>query len=128
MANVAGSLKTIAIKSRLFAVAGDVDAKFNLGGRENEIQTNGDNTVCVVQTVMASDIGGLKLRIDDKRRDQEFLTSVRDSGDLVPVVVTKASGLTYSGKMQIIGKIETSTKDQTAEIQLSGEPLKLEQQ
>ena len=126
--NVAGSIKSVSIKSRLFSVAGDADAKLNLGGRENEVQPNGDNTVCVVQTVMASEISSLKLRISDTRRDQEFLAEVQASGDVVPITVTKASGLTYRGKMQIVGKIEVSTKDQTVEIQLSGEPLKLEQQ
>jgi hypothetical protein len=126
--NAAGSIKTVSIKSRLFSVAGDVDAKLNLGGRENEVQPNGDGTVCIVQTVSASDISGLKLRISDTRRDQEFLAEVQGLADVVPITLTKASGLTYRGKMQIVGKIEVSTKDQTAEIQLSGEPLKLEQQ
>jgi hypothetical protein len=126
--NTAGSIKTASIKSRLFSVAGDADAKINLGGAENEVQVNGDGTVCVVQTMSASDIGSLKLRFSDTRRDQEFLNEVKNSGELVPITVTKASGITYRGKMQIVGKIEVSTKDQTCEIQLGGEPLKLEQQ
>ncbi len=44
MAAVGGSIESVTLDGRTFAVAADAEAQRKLGGFENEVQANGDGT------------------------------------------------------------------------------------
>lgn len=125
--SVGGPIEEITIAGRSFAVAGDVDASRMLGGKTNEVASNGNGTARKIESINPWSLNGLNLSIDDMAGDQEFLQDVADRKDFVPMSVTMASGAVYQGRGQITGEISFSNQNTTASVGLSG-PQKLERQ
>lgn len=115
-----GSVEKVSIRRRIFAVAADADVNLDLGGKSNEVQSNGNGSARVIQTRKPWMLDGLALQIDDQQNDLEFLQEVANDGVPVPVTITLASGVTYQGEGTITGDIKKSTQNTTAPISLSG--------
>lgn len=120
MATVGGSIESISIRGRLFAVAADAEANRKLGGFENEVQPNGNGTARLVKTRVAWILDGLTVEINDDRADHEFLQEIADGNDFVPITITLASGVTYQGTGTITGEMQMGTQASTAQLSLSG--------
>ncbi len=118
--SVGGSIESVSIKGRNFAVAADAEGNRKLGGFENAIEVNGNGTKRTVQTRVGWKIDGLTLSIDDDRGDHEFLQDIADSGEDVPIAATFASGATYGGAGTITGEIMWSSQNTTAGVTLEG--------
>lgn len=127
MAAVGGSIESVNLSGREFAVAADAEAQRKLGGFENEVQANGDGTARLIKTRVPLSIDGLTIEIDDDRGDQEFLQDLADQKDYWPLGITYASGSTYQGTAQIVGENPASSQSATAAISLMG-PGKLTKQ
>jgi hypothetical protein len=127
MTAVGGSIESVSIRGRLFAVPADVDASVDLGGKTNEVQANGNGTARIIQTTKPWMTEGLSVEISQDRGDLEFLQEIADDGEFVPITLTLASGVTYGGEGIITGDIKGGTQSATGEITLSG-PGKQEQQ
>jgi hypothetical protein len=119
-AAVGGSIESVAISGRLFAVAADADANRKLGGKENEVQSNGDGTARIIQTRVPWQIDGLTVQVNDDLADQEFLQKIANGKDFVPMEVTFASNVTFRGRGTITGEVQFSTQNATAGITLMG--------
>lgn len=120
MAAVGGSIESITLDGRIFAVAADAESQRKLGGFENEVQSNGDGTARLIKTRVPLSIDGLTVEIDDDRADHEFLQELADRNDFYPVVISYASGNDYQGTVQIVEEIQSSSKNATASISLMG--------
>ena len=120
MAAVGGSIESITLDGRNFAVAADAEAQRKLGGFENEVQANGDGTARLIKTRVPLSLDGLTLEIDDDRADQEFLQELTNRNDFFPVVISYASGNDYQGTAQIVGETPTSSQNATAPVSLMG--------
>lgn len=120
MAAVGGSIESISINGREFAVASDAEANRKLGGFENEVQANGNGTARIVKTRMPWALDGVQIEIDDSRGDQEFLQGIADRNVFVDVAITFASGLVYQGQGMITGELQASSQNATASISLGG--------
>jgi hypothetical protein len=70
MGAVGGSIESVSIKGRGFAVAADADASRKLGGFENENQMNGNGTTRTIKTRVGWMVSGLSLSLDDTMGDQ----------------------------------------------------------
>jgi len=127
MAAVGGSIESIALNGREFAVAADAESQRKLGGWENEVQANGDGTARIIKTRTPLMLDGLSLVTDDGRADQEFLQSLSDAKDFFPVAITYASGVTYGGQAMINGELQTSSQNAVTSVSLMG-PGKLTKQ
>ena len=128
MTAVGGSIESVNLSGREFAVAADAEAQRKLGGWENEVQANGDGrTARLIKTRVPLSITGLTIEIDDARGDQEFLQDLADQNDFWPLGITYASGITYQGTGQIVGENPASSQNATAAIDLAG-PGKLTKQ
>ena len=121
MAAVGGSIESIEINGRGFAVASDAEANRKLGGFENEVQANGDGTARIVKTRVPWMIDGLTVEIDDTRADHEFLQDIADGRLYVTISITLASGLVYQGEGIVNGEVQASSQSATASITLSGQ-------
>src|SRR6056297_2520742 len=108
---IAGAIRNLSINGRGFKVAHDGSGDKDIGGRNNEIQMNGDGSTRTIQTVMPGSINDLQIDIDDSLGDQEFLQELADSGVAVPVVATYADNVSYTGDLIITGELK---KDQNA--------------
>lgn len=120
MAAIGGSIESVALDGRGFAVAADAEAQRKLGGFENEVAANGDGNARIIKTRVPLAINGLTLEVDDSRGDHEFLQELADRKDFFPVAITYASGLTYQGRAQIVGELQTSSQNALAAVSLMG--------
>jgi len=120
MTAIGGSIESITLSGRNFAVAADAEAQRKLGGFENEIQANGDGTARIIKTRVPLSIDGLTLETDDDRGDQEFLQELANGNDFFPIDITFASGAIYQGSAQIVGEMQTSSQNATTAVSLMG--------
>ncbi len=115
-----GSIESVTLDGRTYAVAGDADSNRQLGGDSNEVQANGNRTVRLIKTAQPWQADGLALSIDDLNGDQEFLQALADSNNLFPIEVVYASGAIFEGTGQIVGEVAVSSQNITAPIGLAG--------
>jgi len=120
MPAVAGSIESVTLDGRNFAVAADADASRFMGGFTNEQEANGDGSTRQVKTRQPWKIGGVSVEVDDSNDDDTFLQDLMDRTDNYPISVSLASGETYQGTGQITGDAETSTQSQTKPLDMSG--------
>lgn len=120
MVAIAGSIREVSLDGREFAVPGDADVGRILGGFENEVLPNGNNTARVKQTPVPWSVDGLTVETDDGKLDQEFLKQLADSGDFFAVALTMTSGDVYQGQGTIVGEIKMSNQSASSSISLMG--------
>lgn len=121
MTAIGGTIRKVTIDGRSFGVAADNDVNRKLGGFENEIQPNGNNTSRLIKTAINWTISGLQLSIDDSSGDHEFLQERADSLAFFNVTITMASGKVYQGSGQIVGEFQVSSQSATASMDLGGQ-------
>lgn len=121
MPAIGGSVESVEIRGRTFAVAADADATRDIGGFTNEVMANGNGTARLIKTRKPWKIDGLSLAIDDIRGDHEFLQEIADGHEFVDMSVTFANGLTYQGSGTVAGDLGTSSQSATGALSLSGE-------
>lgn len=122
-----GSIESVNVGGREFAVAADAEAQRKLGGWENEVLANGNGTARQIKTRVPLSLEGLTLEVDDDRGDQEYLQGLADGSSFFVLGVTYASGLTYQGQAQITGEFAYSNTSATAQTNFGG-PGKLTKQ
>jgi len=120
MGAIGGSIESVTLDGRIFAVAFDADVSRKLGGFENEIIPNGDGTARLVKTRVAFLLDGLTLEVEDARGDHEFVQALSDRNDFFPVAITYASGDTYQGTGQVSGETQSSSQSATMAVSISG--------
>ncbi len=120
MAAVGGSIESVTLNGRPFAVAADAEAQRKLGGWENAVEANGNGTGRLIKTRVPMSISGLTVEIDDSRGDHEFLQDLANLNDFFPLAITYASGRTYQGVGQIVDELQVSSQNATAQLSLAG--------
>ena len=115
-----GSIESVGLDGRTFAVAADAEAQRKLGGFENEVQANGDGSARIIKTRVPLNLDGLTLNVDDDRGDHEFLQALADRKEFFPITITYASGAVYQGRATITGEMQASSQNTTASVSLSG--------
>jgi len=117
----AGDIRQLTIKGREFDVKGeDANVNIDLGGYQNEAAINGNGTAYITQRRKLAGFSDCPLSIDESRKDLEFLQELADAGEFVPVNLTLASGVTYSGSLIPIGEIKKATGDGTLALEMRG--------
>ena len=66
MPAIGGSIESITINGRNFAVAADVDSQRKIGGFENDVQANGDGSTRTIKTRVPWGVEGLSINVDEK--------------------------------------------------------------
>ena len=117
---IGGSVESISLDGRTFSVTADSDVSKKFGGFENEIQMNGDGTSRIIKTRVPLSIEGLVISVDDDRGDREFLNELSQRSDFFPFTITLASGAIYQASVQLVGEVQSSTQNSTAQIALHG--------
>lgn len=113
MASTGGSVESISLNGRIFAVAGDVEINRKLGGFENEIEMNGDGSARLIKNRIANSLDGVVVSCDDDRADHEYVQELSDGNDFFTIAITYASGITYQGLTQITGELQHSSQKAT---------------
>ena len=118
--SVGGSIESVSIDGRSFAVAADSEVQRKLGGFENESQANGNGTARIIKTRVPWSLSGLGVEVDDARNDHEFLQALSDRNDEFPIAITYASGVVYQGTGQIVGELQYSNQSTMANFDMAG--------
>lgn len=124
MAVIGGSLDSINIAGRNFAVPADTDIELMLAGFENDNQANGNGTARQIKMRKLAGITGIVVEIDDVRDDHEFLNAFSTGTVYEPVTITLVDGTVYEGEQQINGELKRSTQNSTATFDLMGPSLR----
>lgn len=120
MAAVGGSIESVDLGGRTFAVSADAEVQRKLGGFENEVLSNGNTTARIIKTRVPLSLDGLTLSVDDDRGDQEFLQDLSNRKDFFPIAITYASGVSYQGSAMLVGEAAYSNQSATASASLMG--------
>ncbi|MCH9712751.1 MAG: hypothetical protein K0U20_09025 [Proteobacteria bacterium] len=120
MSAIGGSIESVTLDGREFAVPTDAEVNRKLGGFENEILANGNGTGRIIKTRVPLSIDGLSIQVDDSRGDQEFVNELSKRNDFFPIAITYASGITYQGSGQVSGELQASSQSATMTVSLMG--------
>lgn len=124
MSAIGGSIDSITLAGRYFAVSADADVNRKLGGFENEVLPNGDRSGRKIMTAVPAGLAGLVVSVDDDAGDHEYLQGLADQKSDFPYTVTYVSGITYQGKGTIVGELQYSNQTATAAFDVQGtEPM-----
>ena len=122
-----GSIESVSLNGREFAVAADSDATIFMGGKSNEFRANGDGlTGRDIKTVMGWKVTGLELAIDWSAGDMTFLQDLSDGAEFA-FTMTLADDTVLGGTGQLQGEFTGSTQSSTASVELSGPGKLIEQ-
>ena len=116
-----GDIRQLTISGREFDVKGeDANVNIDLGGFTNEVSQNGNGTTNVVKGRKSAGFSDCPISCDDTRQDLEYLQELSNAGAEVPVTMTLASGVTYSGSLVPVGDIMKATGDGTLSLEMRG--------
>jgi hypothetical protein len=118
-ATTGGSMTTLSIAGRIFAVVADNDAKRKLGGYSNKIEMNGDGSARLIKLLEAWEVGDVVVSCDDVRGDQEFLKGIQAKQDFVRCLFSFPMA-DYSGDGQLTDQVEFSSQSATAKLSFMG--------
>jgi hypothetical protein len=117
----AGDIRQLTINSREFdVVGGDANVNVDAGGFSNEAALAGNGALLVTQRRKVAGFSDCPVGIDDSRQDLEFLQELADAGVPVPVTMTLASGVTYSGSLLPVGDLAKATGDGSTSLEMRG--------
>jgi hypothetical protein len=117
----AGDIRQLTINGREYDVkAGDASVEIDLGGFENTADLGGNGSLQVTQRRMTAGFSACPISIDDVRKDLEALVAISNAGTPVPVNITIASGMVYSGQLVLVGDFKKNTGDGTCAIEMRG--------
>lgn len=120
MSAIGGSIESVSFDGREFSVAADADVNRRLGGKQNTIEMNGNQTGRIIQTATGWALTGLTVEVDDTKGDQEFLQQIADSGSTSKIAVTYASGVVWQGQGTIVDELGSNNQSTTATVSLGG--------
>jgi len=120
MPAIGGSIESLTLDGRTFAVAADAEVNRKLGGFENEVLANGDGGARLIKTRVPLSLKGITVEIDDDNGDQEFIEDLQSRNDFFPMTITYPSGLAYQGQAQLTEELEASSQSATMAINLMG--------
>ena len=115
-----GDIRQFTLDGREFDVAADANVNVDLGGRMNETEMNGNQTVHGTQKAKVAGITDVPVSIDSTRQDQEFLQERQTAGALIDVQMTLASNIVYGGKLVLTGELQFLSGDGKSTLALTG--------
>lgn len=120
MPAIGGSIESVTLAGRRFAVAADADSNRKLGNPENATEPNGDGSSRLIKTRVSWMLDSITISIDDSLGDAEYLSDLATLKSYFTCLITYASGISYEGQGQLVDEVQTGSATTTAPIKLSG--------
>lgn len=118
-----GDIRQFKIKGREFEPAPEASFELMPSGYDNAYTATGNGKAVGVQRRVLGGIDGIEVSIDNGRGDLEYLTELKNAGELVPVNLTLADGSAWTGSMGIEGEFRFNTGEGRASFALRGPKL-----
>lgn len=117
----AGDIRQLLVQGRELDVkGGDANVNIDLGGFSGEAGVAGNGNVYGTLRRKIPGFSDAPVIIDDEKKDLEFIQGLSNSGELVPVSLTLASGKVYTGSLFVVGDIMKATGDGTMTLEMRG--------
>jgi len=115
-----GDIRQLTINGREFGVSAEANVNVDPGGFQNDGGLNGNGNLHINQRRKLAGFSDCPVSIDDEIGDLEFLQNISNNGDVVPVTMTLASNITYSGSLSVWGELMKNSGDGTATLEMRG--------
>ena len=115
-----GSIESMSLNGRYFAVTADADSNFDPGGVSNTLSPNGDGTMRTSQQRKGWGVDGLVIVVNMENDDDVYLEDLVAMGKQFPITITYREGITKGGTGQIVGDVKISSMNNTAPIEVGG--------
>ena len=119
----AGDVRQFTVKGRELDIAEGAALELTLSGGQNEFKTAGNGHMYGVGKRVMGQIDGIGVSVDNSAGDLEYLSSIRDDGEPVPVTLTLYDYSTYSGSLGIEGDLKYKTDTGVASFAMRGPKL-----
>jgi hypothetical protein len=116
----AGDIRQVTIQGREFDPAPETNVTIILAGVTNENASTGNAGMHTTQRRKLGGFDALTLSIDSGRQDYEFIQEIANLGETVPVTITLASNVTYSGALAVEGELTHNAGEGTLELAMRG--------
>lgn len=120
-----GDIRQLKINGREFDVDKEANVNLILSGFNNENGLTGNGSLATTQRRKAGGFTDCPVSIKDADKDLEFLQDIWNDGESVPVIITLATGQTYSGSLA--GESELIQDTGAGQVTISMMGAKLEQ-
>jgi hypothetical protein len=119
----AGDVRQFTLKGRELTIAEGAALSIIPSGGANEFKTAGNGTMYGTGKRVMGQIKGIDISIDNSEGDLEYIASIRDDGEPVPVTLTLWDYSVYSGSLGIEGDLEYKTDTGVASFEMRGPKL-----
>ena len=120
MSAVAGYVESFSLFGRNLSPVADVEVNIQLGGDNNDVEMNGDDTGRLIKSKMPWSLDGLVVSNDHEKEDHEYIQDAASRKTFGDITIGLADGVIYQGVGQITGKIAGSSQKATIPIALKG--------
>lgn len=118
-----GDVRQLTLDGSSYDIKSESEMEINQGGFENEAVTSGNGNVGATQKRVPASVTGISIITDEDNGDFQKLKTLSDSGKSVPMSMTLANGVVYSGSVFITGPVVKKTSDGSVEIAVSGSKI-----
>lgn len=115
-----GDIRQLTVNGREFGVGKEATVNVDLGGFSNDGGLNGNGTLHINQTRKLAGFSDCPISIDDANQDLEFLQDIQSQGIVVPVTMTLASNVVYSGSLSVWGEFQKNSGEGSATLEMRG--------
>jgi hypothetical protein len=115
-----GDIKQLTISGREFEVQLEAKVKIKLGGMNTDVTIAGNGVATGIGKRLMAGLSDCPIRIDDTRKDLEYLQTKQTAGDPLVTNLTLASNVTYSGSLWLSGELEKDTGEGVCTIEMKG--------
>ena len=113
-----GTLKSLSMNARSFAVPDDCDVNIDYGGYENEVKRNGDGSDRQVKSMKPGGVSGCQVVGGDDVLD--YLSGIKQQNEFADMALELVDGRQFSGRVQITGQLQESSMNGVISFDLAG--------
>lgn len=118
MSYTGGDSESLSLDGQEFAIASGVDIELMTGGKEAEVESNGDGSVRTLITNKPWSLGNVEVACDIKANHLEYVKSI--VGRQVAVRVTLPDSTDYKGTGTVTGEVKYNAAKGTMSFGLKG--------
>jgi hypothetical protein len=120
MAMVGGPIKGMSLGGRVVSVDEAAEISRGIGGDNNEVLMNGDETGRLIKTLVPWKEDGISAACDDDLELHEYIQGLANRNGFFPITTEYRNGSIWQGDGQIVGEILYSSKNTTITFNVAG--------
>ena len=116
-----GDIRQLTINGRELSVMAEATVNIDIGGFTNSGNLTGNGGLHINQVRKLAGFSDCSVSIDDEIDDLKYLQNLANEANVVPVTMTLASNITYSGQLAVFGELVKNTNEGSATLEMRGQ-------